>query len=88
MNRYMIILGVLILILVGSQMYLSATGGMPERSWTQCKESFVQQMISGDCTPTRDIYVQPDSDAGGTSGGSDTGNDGGRLIMERAPDNN
>ena len=43
MSRYMWIIAILILVMVGSQMYLSSTGGAPQRSWDQCKESFVQR---------------------------------------------
>lgn len=44
------ILAALIAVLVIAMMYQESSGGI-ERPWAQCKESLVQQMFSGECTP-------------------------------------
>lgn len=44
------ILAALIAALMIAVMYQESTGSI-ERPWAECKESLVQQMFSGDCTP-------------------------------------
>jgi len=51
MNRGMIIIGVLLVGLIIATIYQQQKG--VERPWTQCKESMVTQMLSGECTPSQ-----------------------------------
>lgn len=50
MSRGMWILAALIAVFAIAMMYQESTGGI-DRPWARCKESLVQQMLSGDCTP-------------------------------------
>ena len=59
MNRGMWILAAAIAVLVGASMYAESSGLVAERSWTKCQESFVKQMLSDTCTPTRGIAIEP-----------------------------
>jgi hypothetical protein len=49
-------------------MYAGSAGLFAERSWMKCKESFVSQMFSDQCTPVRGIAVQPSTAPADTSG--------------------
>lgn len=51
MNRGMILIGVLLVGLVIAMIYQQRKG--VERPWTQCKESMVTQMFTGECTPSQ-----------------------------------
>jgi len=51
MNRGMIVIGVLLVGLMIATIYQQRKG--VERPWTQCKESMVTQMFSGECTPSQ-----------------------------------
>lgn len=51
MNRGMILIGVLLVGLVIAMIYQQQKG--VERPWTQCKESMVTQMLTGECTPSQ-----------------------------------
>ncbi len=50
MGRNMWILAALIAALAIAMIYQSNSGGI-EQPWAECKESLVQQMFSGECTP-------------------------------------
>lgn len=50
MSRGMWILAALIAAFTIAMIYQESSGGI-EQPWAQCKESLVQQMLSGDCTP-------------------------------------
>jgi outer membrane lipoprotein SlyB len=72
-------------VLVGAQIFAGESDMFAERSWTKCKESFVQQMFSDTCTPVRGIAIQPSdggvsgSASGGSSGGVSGGDSGSSL---------
>ena len=51
MNRGMIVIGVLLVGLMIATIYQQRKG--VGRPWTQCKESMVTQMLSGECTPSQ-----------------------------------
>ncbi len=51
MNRGMIVIGVLLVGLVIAMIYQQQKG--VERPWTQCRESMVTQMLTGECTPSQ-----------------------------------
>jgi len=51
MNRGMIVIGVLLVGLMIATIYQQRKG--VRRPWTQCKESMVTQMFSGECTPSQ-----------------------------------
>jgi hypothetical protein len=51
MNRGMIVIGVLLVGLMIATIYQQQKG--VGRPWTQCKESMVTQMFSGECTPSQ-----------------------------------
>ena len=51
MSRTMWILAALIAVVVIATIYQSEVGDGLDRPWTKCKESMVQQIFSGDCTP-------------------------------------
>ncbi len=51
MNRGMILIGVLLVGLMIATIYQQRKG--VERPWTQCKESMVTQIFSGECTPSQ-----------------------------------
>ena len=51
MNRGMIVIGVLLVGLMIATIYQQRKG--VKRPWTQCKESMVTQMLSGECTPSQ-----------------------------------
>lgn len=78
MSRGMWILMAALAVLVGAQIFAGENDMFAERSWTKCKESFVQQMFSDTCTPVRGIAIQPSGgDAVGSSGGSSGGSSAG-----------
>ena len=51
MNRSMILIGVLLVALVIAMIYQQQKG--VERPWTQCKESMIAQMLTGECAPSQ-----------------------------------
>lgn len=51
MSRNMWILAAILLVVVFASIYQEEFGGGVDRPWTACKESIVQQWLSGDCTP-------------------------------------
>jgi hypothetical protein len=51
MSRNMWILAALIAVIIIATIYQSEVGGGLDRPWTKCKESMIQQIFSGDCTP-------------------------------------
>ena len=51
MSRGMIVIGVLLVGLMIATIYQQQKG--VGRPWTQCKESMVTQMFSGECTPSQ-----------------------------------
>lgn len=68
MNRGMWIFAAAIAVLVGASMYAESSGLVADRSWTKCQESFVKQMLSDQCTPTRGIAIEPSSSPATGSG--------------------
>ncbi|MEQ9135803.1 MAG: hypothetical protein RLO51_11385 [Thalassobaculum sp.] len=58
MGRNMWILAALIAAMGIAMIYQEYSGGR-ERPWAQCKESLVQQMFSGDCTPVSGSFAAP-----------------------------
>jgi hypothetical protein len=62
------ILAAAVAVLAVSTMYADSSGLLAERSWTKCKESFVAQMFSDQCTPRRGIALEPSTVAPGASG--------------------
>lgn len=63
-SRNMWILAALIAAFMIAVMYQESTGSI-ERPWAECKESLVQQMLSGNCTPVSGSMRAPGP--GGTS---------------------
>ena len=51
MNRGIVVIGVLLVGLMIATIYQQRKG--VEWPWTQCKESMVTQMLSGECTPSQ-----------------------------------
>ncbi|MEQ8334376.1 hypothetical protein [Nisaea sp.] len=51
MSRNMWILAAILLVIVFAMIYQQEIGGGIDRPWAACKESMVQQWLSGDCTP-------------------------------------
>ena len=51
MSRGMWILAALLAVIALATIYQEEFGGGVDRPWTACKESMVQQWLSGDCTP-------------------------------------
>ncbi len=51
MNRGMILIGVLLVVFMITMIYQQRQG--VERPWTQCKESMVTQMLTGECPPSQ-----------------------------------
>jgi len=47
----MILIGVLLVVFMITMIYQQRKG--VERPWTQCKESMVTQMFTGECTPSQ-----------------------------------
>lgn len=81
MSRGMWILAAALAVLVGAQIFAGEGGWLADRPWTQCKESFVQQMLSDDCTPVRGIAIEPSQDGGASGGaGSSAGDDQPAMI--------
>lgn len=54
------VLAALIAALMIAMIYQESTGGV-ERPWAECKESMVQQMFSGNCTPRSGSLRAPGS---------------------------
>mmetsp|Transcript_72680 Transcript_72680/g.101012 ORF Transcript_72680/g.101012 Transcript_72680/m.101012 type:complete len:91 (-) Transcript_72680:107-379(-) len=67
-----IIIGAVAILMI-TTMVATEADLVAERSWTQCKESFVQQMISDECTPRRGIVMEPESGTSSGDGGSSNG---------------
>ncbi|MED5518049.1 MAG: hypothetical protein VX612_04890 [Pseudomonadota bacterium] len=59
MSRNMWILGAVLLVFVLTMFYQSEFGGGIERPWMECKESMMQQIMSGACTPRDGVYRPP-----------------------------
>jgi hypothetical protein len=53
MNRSMWIMAAILGAMALAAIYQDEIGGGIERPWAECKESMVQQMLSGNCTPRR-----------------------------------
>lgn len=51
MSRGMWILAALLAVLALATIYQGEFGGGVDRPWAECKESLVQQWLTGDCTP-------------------------------------
>ena len=59
MSRNMWILGAVLMVFVLTMFYQSEFGGGIERPWMECKESMMQQITSGACTPRDGVYHPP-----------------------------
>lgn len=51
MSRNMWILAAVLAVLALAMIYQEEFAGGVDRPWTACKESMVQQWLSGNCTP-------------------------------------
>jgi hypothetical protein len=51
MSKSMWILAAIFAVMAIALIYQSEVGGGADRPWAKCKESLVQQIFSGDCTP-------------------------------------
>lgn len=58
MSRNMWILAAILAVVVFAMIYQEEIGGGVDRPWTACKESMVQQWISGDCTPRNGAQIK------------------------------
>lgn len=64
MGRGMWILAGLLAAFAIALIYQESTGGV-EQPWAQCKESLVQQMFTGDCTPRSGGMLAPRPEGSG-----------------------
>jgi len=51
MSKSMWILAAIFAVMAIALIYQSEVGGGVDRPWAECKESLVQQIFYGDCTP-------------------------------------
>ena len=61
MSRSMWILAAILAVVVFATIYKQEFDGGVDRPWTACKESMVQQWLSGDCTPREGVSIKIDS---------------------------